>query len=115
MVSEGESERGRAYELTPNSRALAQKLSIRLGHRFVSGLLIEVDSSALLSRWFGESGRLVKQLFDDIAGFAKVESVFVCVIIDEVESLVSRRDPTDGGRDCRDGLRVRVYTRMKLT
>lgn len=35
-------------------KALAQKLTIRMGKRFSSGILIEINSHSLFSRWFSE-------------------------------------------------------------
>jgi SpoVK/Ycf46/Vps4 family AAA+-type ATPase len=35
-------------------KALAQKLAIRLGHRFTHGELIEINSHSLFSKWFSE-------------------------------------------------------------
>lgn len=35
-------------------KALAQKLTIRMGERFTSGLLIEINSHSLFSKWYSE-------------------------------------------------------------
>lgn len=35
-------------------KALAQKLTIRMGERFQSGVLIEINSHSLFSKWFSE-------------------------------------------------------------
>jgi GTPase SAR1 family protein len=35
-------------------KALAQKLTIRLGHRFTHGELIEINTHSLFSKWFSE-------------------------------------------------------------
>jgi SpoVK/Ycf46/Vps4 family AAA+-type ATPase len=42
-------------------------------------------------QWFSESGKLVTRLFDHISDMASEEHVLVCVLIDEVESIVSAR------------------------
>lgn len=47
-------------------KALAQKLAIRLSHRFASAQLIEINAHSLFSRWFSESGKLVTRLFAHI-------------------------------------------------
>ncbi|VDN39039.1 unnamed protein product, partial [Dibothriocephalus latus] len=47
-------------------RALAQKLAIRLSHRFSSAALIEINTVNLMSKWFSESARLVSQMFNSI-------------------------------------------------
>ena len=39
-------------------RALAQKLSIRFGHRYKYGQLIEINSHSLFSKWFSEASIL---------------------------------------------------------
>lgn len=35
-------------------KALAQKLTIRMSERFTSGILIEINSHSLFSKWFSE-------------------------------------------------------------
>lgn len=35
-------------------KALAQKLSIKMGDQYSSGLLIEINSHSLFSKWFSE-------------------------------------------------------------
>jgi len=35
-------------------KALAQKLAIRLNHRYTHGELIEINSHSLFSKWFSE-------------------------------------------------------------
>jgi SpoVK/Ycf46/Vps4 family AAA+-type ATPase len=47
-------------------KALAQKLSVRLSHRYSSGVMIEINAHSLFSRWFSESGKLVLKLFEKI-------------------------------------------------
>ena len=41
-------------------KALAQKLSIRLSHRYSYGQLVEINSHSLFSKWFSEVYTLVK-------------------------------------------------------
>ena len=56
-----------ACKLMPNAgtgkttlcKALAQKVFIRNSNRFTSGGLLEINSHALFSKWFSESGTLV--------------------------------------------------------
>ena len=43
-------------------KALAQKVSIRLGDRYSLGQLIEINSHSLFSKWFSESGKLVQKM-----------------------------------------------------
>ncbi|KAI9772314.1 MAG: hypothetical protein M1840_001063 [Geoglossum simile] len=86
-------------------RGLAQKLSIRLRKRFSNGKFVEIDSHSLFSKWFGGSAKLVGQTFREIERLVdEDEDAFVCVLIDEVESLTSSRqsasanEPGDGVR-----------------
>lgn len=48
------------------SRALAQKLSIRLSATFPQAVLVEVNTNAMLSKYFGESGKLIGNLASTI-------------------------------------------------
>ncbi|KAK5009973.1 hypothetical protein LTR28_012445 [Elasticomyces elasticus] len=86
-------------------RALAQRLTIRLGRHYTSGKLVEINSHALLSKWFSESGKLVGKMFEDIQTMANEETTFICVLIDEVESIAGSREKSVRGSDCSDGLR----------
>ena len=86
---------------TTLAKALAQKTLIRQCHRYTSGLLLEINSHSLFSKWFSESGKLVMKLFDQINDVAEDTETFVAVLIDEVESITSTRttnssEPGDG-------------------
>ncbi|KAJ8515981.1 hypothetical protein ONZ45_g6657 [Pleurotus djamor] len=87
-------------------RALAQKLSIRLSHRYHNARLLEINSHSLFSRWFSESGKLVQKLFSSITELVDEEDTFVVVLIDEVESLTAARAGAMAGTEPSDGLRV---------
>ncbi|MCJ1481784.1 hypothetical protein MMC06_001943 [Schaereria dolodes] len=88
-------------------RALAQKLSIRLGTQYPHSKLIEIDSHSLFSKYFSESGKLVGKMFELVESILDAEEdTFICVLIDEVESLTSARDDSLGGNDPRDALRA---------
>jgi SpoVK/Ycf46/Vps4 family AAA+-type ATPase len=89
-----------------DSQALAQKLSIQLGRRFSQAKLVEVDCHSLFSKWFSESGKLVGQLFNQIETILEDEDCLVCVIIDEIESLVAQRHASFSSNEPTDGLRV---------
>ena len=52
---------------------------------------MEVNAHSLFSKWFSESGKLVNKLFDTIRDLLDDPDVFVCVLIDEVESLTAAR------------------------
>jgi len=78
-------------------KALAQKLSIRLSDRYRhGGQLIEINSHSLFSKWFSESGKLVQQMFAEIRDLIADSESFVCVLIDEVESLTAARTNSSG-------------------
>ncbi|EMD40552.1 hypothetical protein CERSUDRAFT_44562 [Gelatoporia subvermispora B] len=87
-------------------RALAQKLSIRLSHRYSHARLLEINSHSLFSRWFSESGKLVQRLFSSIMEMVDDEDTFIVVLIDEVESLTAARAGAMAGTEPSDGLRV---------
>ncbi|KAF2090825.1 AAA-domain-containing protein, partial [Saccharata proteae CBS 121410] len=87
-------------------RALAQKLTIRLGRFFTTGKLVEINSQSLLSKWFGESGKLVSKTFDRIQSLSDDETTIVCVLIDEVESLTASREKSATGNECGDAMRA---------
>ncbi|KAL0949586.1 hypothetical protein HGRIS_009635 [Hohenbuehelia grisea] len=87
-------------------RALAQKLSIRLSHRYHDARLLEINSHSLFSKWFSESGKLVQRLFNNITELVDDEDTFVVVLIDEVESLTAARAGAMAGTEPSDGLRV---------
>ncbi|KAF7776389.1 hypothetical protein Agabi119p4_4782 [Agaricus bisporus var. burnettii] len=87
-------------------RALAQKLSIRLSHRYSHARLLEINSHSLFSKWFSESGKLVQRLFNSINELIEEEDAFVVVLIDEVESLTAARAGAMAGTEPSDGLRV---------
>ncbi|KAJ7699889.1 P-loop containing nucleoside triphosphate hydrolase protein [Mycena rosella] len=87
-------------------RALAQKLSIRLSHRYSQARLLEINSHSLFSKWFSESGKLVQRLFSSITELVEEEDTFLVVLIDEVESLTAARAGAMAGTEPSDGLRV---------
>ncbi|KAF9449918.1 AAA-domain-containing protein [Macrolepiota fuliginosa MF-IS2] len=87
-------------------RALAQKLSIRLSHRYSHARLLEINSHSLFSKWFSESGKLVQRLFTSINELIEEEDGFIVVLIDEVESLTAARAGAMAGTEPSDGLRV---------
>lgn len=72
-------------------RALAQKLSVRLSHRWVGrkhadsrythGKIVEINSHSLFSKWFSESGKLVQKLFSTVTEMVEDESGFVVVLM----------------------------------
>jgi len=87
-------------------RALAQKLSIRLSRSFATSTLVEIDTNGMLSKYFGESGKLIEATFERIVIMARARNCLVCVVMDEIETIAGRRDKSASGNECRDGLRV---------
>lgn len=96
-------------------RALAQKLSIRLGDKFAKPMLVEINANAMLSKYFGESGKLISATFDRICTLAQNPTVLVCVVIDEVETIAGSRSRSTSAGECQDGLRVCVVLLSLLT
>lgn len=86
-------------------RALAQKLSIRLSSTFPQALLVEVNTNALLSKYFGESGKMVGGLFEKIYSLAQAQNTLVCVVMDEVETIAGSRERANVG-ECSDSMRA---------
>ena len=71
------------YALTKQSRALAQKVSIRLSSRYPHSKLLEINAHSLFSKWFSESSKLVGKMFDEILAMLDDEDTFVLVLIGE--------------------------------
>lgn len=86
--------------------ALAQKLSIRLGRVFTKSILVEINTNAMLSKFFGESGKLISATFERIHLLAQDKGSLVCVVMDEVETIAGSRDKSTSGTECSDGLRA---------
>ena len=91
-------------------RALAQKLSIRLSQTFPQAMFVEVNTNSMLSKYFGESGKLISSLFEDITAIAQSSSTLVCVVMDEVETIAGSREKVTNGGECNDGLRVSEHS-----
>lgn len=87
-------------------KALAQKLAIRLSHRYHCGQLIEINSHSLFSKWFSESGKLVTKMFQKIQESIDDKDALVFVLIDEVESLTAARNAVRAGTEPSDAIRV---------
>lgn len=84
-------------------QGLAQKISIRLG--FHSTKLIQINAHTLHSKFFGESGRQMGEIFRNITEMCESnENLFVCVLIDEIESLVSSRSAAVARNEVQDAV-----------
>ncbi|KAK4541584.1 hypothetical protein LTR36_007881 [Oleoguttula mirabilis] len=87
-------------------RALAQQLSIRLGDSFPNATLIEINTNAMLSKYFGESGKLIGATFEKITAMAQDQRALICVVMDEVETIAGSRERSTSGAECNDGMRA---------
>lgn len=87
-------------------KALAHKLSLRLRRQFSAYDLIEINAHSLFSKWFSESGKLVMKMFASIRELASDPQRFVCILIDEVESLTAARAKAMQGSEPSDAIRV---------
>ncbi|KAI7492558.1 hypothetical protein KC357_g1209 [Hortaea werneckii] len=87
-------------------RALAQKLSIRLNDVFPKATLVEVNTNSMLSKYFGESGKLIGAMFEKVHAMAQDPAALICVIIDEIETIAGSRERSTTGGECNDGLRA---------
>ncbi|KAB0794030.1 hypothetical protein PPYR_13650 [Photinus pyralis] len=87
-------------------KALAHKLSIRLNKRFKRGVLMEINSHSLFSKWFSESGKLVTKMFARIIELLHDPSIIIFVLVDEIESLTHAREKSMSGVDPSDSIRV---------
>ncbi|VVC94101.1 pachytene checkpoint protein 2 homolog [Leptidea sinapis] len=87
-------------------RALAQKLAIRLSHKFPRARLLEINAHGLFSKWFSESGKLVAKLFDRIREIVEDKRLFACILVDEIESLAHTRRAAIAGLEPSDSIRA---------
>jgi len=79
-------------------RALAQKLSIRLGDVFANTVLVEINTNQMLSKYFGESGKLIGRTFDQIQAMAQDQATLICVVMDEVETIAGSRERSNSSK-----------------
>ena len=87
-------------------KGLAHKLAVRMSGTYAQGHLIEVNAHSLFSKWFSESGKLVMSMFARIREILDDDDGFVCVLIDEVESLTAARQAAVSGSEPSDAVRV---------
>jgi SpoVK/Ycf46/Vps4 family AAA+-type ATPase len=88
------------------AQALAQRLSIRLSSIYAHTKFLEIDSHALLSKYFGESSKQVGRLFESVLKMAKDDSELVVVLFDEVETIASCREKAMQASEVADAMRV---------
>ncbi|GLA71708.1 pachytene checkpoint protein 2 [Aspergillus tubingensis] len=89
------------------TRGLAQKLAIRLGTDYPQSKLFEINAYSLGSKYFGESSKLVNGMFENIETILQEEEdTFVCLFMDEIETLVARRDRALSSNEPFDAIRA---------
>jgi SpoVK/Ycf46/Vps4 family AAA+-type ATPase len=89
------------------SRGLSQKLAIRLGKHYPQSKLVEINAHSLGSKFFGESGKLVSKAFESIELLLEEEEdTFVCVFVDEIETLAARRERALSSKEPFDAVRA---------
>ncbi|CCH62653.1 hypothetical protein TBLA_0H03710 [Henningerozyma blattae CBS 6284] len=99
-------------------KALCQKLSVRQGNNYEldfntiqepKGILVELQCSKIFSRWFGESTKNISTIFNDIHKLLKIyegRNIFVCLLIDEVETIALSRQSLLGKNESMDSVKV---------
>ncbi|GIK02086.1 hypothetical protein Aspvir_006129 [Aspergillus viridinutans] len=88
-------------------RGLSQKLAIRLGKQYPQSKLVEINAHSLGSKFFGESGKLVSKAFESIELLLEEEEdTFVCVFVDEIETLAARRERALSSKEPFDAVRA---------
>lgn len=68
--------------------------------------MVDINAQALGSKFYGESGKLVGKMFDNIETLLEEEDTFVCVFIDEIETLAARRERSLSGNEPFDAVRA---------
>ncbi|KAJ3330118.1 Pachytene checkpoint protein 2, partial [Kappamyces sp. JEL0680] len=72
-------------------KALAQKITIRLKKRYKRGILVEIHSHSIFSKFFAESAKMLLKMFQELHLLLDDADCFVCLLMDEVESLTAAR------------------------
>ena len=97
--------------------ALCQKLAIRskvneglspLDPRY-RGIMVEISCPRIFSKWFGESAKNLSIILNEVEELLKAHAksgTFVCVVIDEVETIASCRGGLMNKNESSDAVRV---------
>ena len=65
----------------------------------------------MFSEYYGESGKVVDKVFAVIESMLdEDENTFICVLVDDIESLAGKRECYDSSNEPHDSLRVCVNT-----
>jgi SpoVK/Ycf46/Vps4 family AAA+-type ATPase len=91
---------------TTLSRVIAQALSTHLRRNFPNFLLWELSAASMFSSWFGESATIIDATFEAAFKAASDPHTFICVMIDEVESLAGSRERNLGANEVADSARA---------
>jgi SpoVK/Ycf46/Vps4 family AAA+-type ATPase len=88
-------------------QGLAQKISIRLNSTYKETDLIQIKTAALLSKYYSESAKQVDRIFTKIARMCQeTPEKFICILIDEVESIAGSRYAVMKRFESQDSLRA---------
>lgn len=69
--------------------------------------MVEINAHSLGSKYFSQSGKLVSKMFENIESMLdEEEDTFVCVFVDEIETLAARREQTINGNEPFDAMRA---------
>jgi hypothetical protein len=87
-------------------QGLAQKISIRYNLTYKRTKFIQIKTATLLSKFYSQSAKQVDEIFAVIEEICKQDSQqFVCVLIDEIESIANSRESAMHG-EVQDSLRA---------
>lgn len=98
-------------------RAVCQKLAIRRknidlmkkNESFPVSILLELRCSRIFSRWFGNSSKNISAIFQDIEVLLEQKKgtlEFVCLMIDEVETIASCRNQMISNNESNESVRI---------
>jgi pachytene checkpoint protein 2 len=88
-------------------QGLAQKISIRLNSTYKQTKMIQIKTATLLSKYYSESAKQVDQIFTTITRMCQDDPErFICVLIDEVESIAFSREHGTNNGEAQDSLRA---------
>jgi SpoVK/Ycf46/Vps4 family AAA+-type ATPase len=88
-------------------QGLAQKISMRLSSKHTRTKLFEIKTATLPSKYFSQSAKEVEALFSTISRMAEEsEGQFICVLMDEVETIANSRERISETGEAQDSLRA---------
>ena len=87
-------------------QGLAQKISIRLNSTYKRTKFIQIKTATLLSKFYSQSAKHIDEIFTTIGETCEEDpEQFICVLIDEVESIANSRESSMHG-EVQDSLRA---------